>query len=293
MAKSPAHRIGQIIGYAMEEAFYPLLRPIADEFGLYLDIQGPRAARGTKKKVTWADDAGNKHDLDFVMEKNGTEQTRGEPVAFIESAWRRYTKHTVNKAGEIANALGPLRRTYSNETPFLGALVAGEWTPSGKMQMTAQGVRVLHLDIPTIADAFASEGVDVYFDQSTPEEHFLKQIKKWDELGTDGQVRIVQALQMAASEEFAEFAEKLRAHFTRRVERVVILPLHGVSQQVGTLDEAKSMLAGLPGLTLDADDLPFIRVEVQVVYSTGSELKGIFTDVVEAIDWLDRYCVGA
>lgn len=293
MAKSPAHRIGQIIGYAMEEAFYPLLRPIADEFGLYLDIQGPRAARGTKKKVTWADDAGNKHDLDFVMEKNGTEQTRGEPVAFIESAWRRYTKHTVNKAGEIANALGPLRRTYSNQTPFLGALVAGEWTPGGKMQMTAQGVRVLHLDIPTIADAFASEGVDVYFDQTTPEEHFLKQIKKWDELGTDGQVRIVQALQMAASEEFAEFAEKLRAHFTRRVERVVILPLHGVSQQVGTLDEAKSMLAGLPGLTLDADDLPFIRVEVQVVYSTGSELKGIFTDVVEAIDWLDRYCVGA
>lgn len=293
MAKSPAHRIGQIIGYAMEEAFYPLLKPIADEYGLYLDILGPRKARGTKKKVTWTDDAGNTHDLDFVMEKNGTEKTVGDLVAFIESAWRRYTKHSVNKAGEIANALGPLRRTYSDQTPFLGALVAGDWTSDGKMQMTAQGVRVLHLDIPTIANAFATEGVDVYFDQSTSEEHFEKQVRKWDELGEDGQARIVQALQMAASEKFAEFAEKLRAHFNRKVERVVILPLHGISEQVGTLEEAKAMLAGLPGLVQDADALPFIRVEVQVVYSTGAELRGSFTDVAEAIEWLDLYCVGA
>lgn len=42
MALSPSHALGQIIGYAMEQAFYDMLLPVANEFSLYLDKQGPR-----------------------------------------------------------------------------------------------------------------------------------------------------------------------------------------------------------------------------------------------------------
>ena len=44
---------------------------------------------------------GNVHDLDYVFEQGGTEATIGQPKAFIEIAWRRYTKHSRNKAQEI------------------------------------------------------------------------------------------------------------------------------------------------------------------------------------------------
>lgn len=128
MAESPSHKLGQIAGYAMEEAFYDMLLPVAEEFELYVDRQGPRKPARKGKFVQWVDDHQNKHNLDFVLERGGSQDRTGTPAAFIESAWRRYTKHSVNKAGEIANALVPLRRTYVDHRPFLGALVAGEWT---------------------------------------------------------------------------------------------------------------------------------------------------------------------
>lgn len=115
MAISPSHKLGQIIGYAMEEAFFEMLLPLAGEFSLYVDRQGPRNPARKGKFVTWVDDNKNKHNLDFVLERGGSVEVVGAPVAFIESAWRRYTKHSVNKAGEIANALVPLRRTYKSE----------------------------------------------------------------------------------------------------------------------------------------------------------------------------------
>lgn len=46
MAKSPAHKLGQIIGDELETAVHEPLSQIAREFGLYLDYRHPRAARG-------------------------------------------------------------------------------------------------------------------------------------------------------------------------------------------------------------------------------------------------------
>lgn len=140
MAKSPSHKLGQIAGYAMEEAFYEMLVPLAKEFGLYADRQEERKPARKGKFVQWADLNGNKHNLDFVLERGGSKSKIGVPAAFIESAWRRYTKHSVNKAGEISNALVPLRRTYVIHRPFLGAVVAGDWTSGGISQMESQGI---------------------------------------------------------------------------------------------------------------------------------------------------------
>ena len=104
MAQSPSHQFGQIIGLVLEEALKPLLADFASEHGLYLDQKGARSARRTRK-VTWTDALGNRHDLDFVLERGGSEQSIGVPAAFIETAWRRYTKHSRNKAGEIQGAV--------------------------------------------------------------------------------------------------------------------------------------------------------------------------------------------
>ena len=94
MAQSPAHRLGQIIGEEIEAAVCKPMQALAVEFGLYLDYQHPRPAREGKKKVAWTDSRGNTHVLDDVLEEGVSKKVRGDPRAFIETAWRRYTKHS-------------------------------------------------------------------------------------------------------------------------------------------------------------------------------------------------------
>jgi len=90
MAESPSYKLGQVIGNLIEEIIGPMLSEFCEDAGLFLDKKGDRIAR-SGKKVTWKDKFGNLHDLDFVIEKGGTDDKIGQPVAFIEAAWRRYT----------------------------------------------------------------------------------------------------------------------------------------------------------------------------------------------------------
>lgn len=141
MAQSPSHQFGQIIGLVLEAAIEPLLRDFAQQHGLYLDTKGTRPARRTRK-LTWTDALQNKHDLDFVLERGGSDQDTGVPVAFIETAWRRYTRHSRNKAGEIQGALLALFDTYRSVSPFLGAVIAGEFTQGARDQLSSNGFSV-------------------------------------------------------------------------------------------------------------------------------------------------------
>lgn len=64
-------------------ALQPELNTFAKKHKLYLDKQGMRKAR-TGQKVSWTDENNNKHNLDLVLERGGTENKIGIPVAFIE-----------------------------------------------------------------------------------------------------------------------------------------------------------------------------------------------------------------
>ena len=69
MAKSPSHQFGQIIGDVLEASIESLLQNFANENELYLDKKGIRKTR-KGKKVSWIDLYGNRHDLDFVLERD-------------------------------------------------------------------------------------------------------------------------------------------------------------------------------------------------------------------------------
>ena len=104
-----------------------MLQKFCAERGFYLDRKGAREGARTGKKLSWKDRYGNSHDLDFVIEKNGTRTRTGVPVAFIETAWRRYTKHSRNKIQkEIQGAVLPIAEGYKWDQPFLGAVSSGE-----------------------------------------------------------------------------------------------------------------------------------------------------------------------
>lgn len=161
MAEAPGHLLGQIIGGTLEAALKPVLQELAVNHDLYLDSQGERPGVRPGKKVTWRDGKGNGHDLDFVLERGGSATKRGNPAAFIESAWRRYTKHSKAKAQEISGALDPVLMAWANVKPTGAAVVAGEWTKPALTQLTTNGYVVLHFNFPRTVEVFGRHGMNI------------------------------------------------------------------------------------------------------------------------------------
>jgi hypothetical protein len=172
MAESPSHRFGQVVGNLLEEILLPELLRFCEERLLYLDRHGSRVNVRRGKKVSWEDKYGNFHDLDFVIEKDGSADVRGRPVAFIEAAWRRYTKHSKAKAQEIQGAVLPISEKFRLEAPFLGAILAGIFTLPSLEQLRSLGFNIVYLPYESIVAAFSNVGINARFDEATPDADF-------------------------------------------------------------------------------------------------------------------------
>jgi hypothetical protein len=165
MAESPPHRFGQIIGGLLEEIIEFHLAAFVRGNTYFLDKRGERKPVRNGLKLSWSDDFGNSHDLDFVIEKGGSATTQGRPVAFIEAAWRRYTKHSRNKVQEIQGALLPIAAKHFRDKPFLGAVLAGEFTSPSLDQLRSHEFEVLYLPYETIMSSFDYVEIDARFDE--------------------------------------------------------------------------------------------------------------------------------
>ncbi len=285
MAESPAHKLGQIIGDALEIALEPVLRAFAEEHDLYLDVKGNRPAR-PGVKVTWTDDFGNSHDLDFVLERAGTPEKVGVPAAFIESAWRRYTKHSKNKAQEIQGAVEPLLAKYANVKPFGGAIVGGNWTANALAQLTSLGFSVLYIPYDDVVRAFATVGIDVATEEDTPLDRLQEMVDRYEALTPEELDRLGAALRECAPSEFARFRVALESTIARRVERVTVLPLHGSARDFESLGDAIDAIESYE--TPDAIPL-LVRWEVAIRFSNGDRIEARFQEPATAVDFLRTF----
>ncbi len=247
MAESLAHTFGQIIGNVLEGAIEPALRKFAVEHGLYLDKKGARKARAGKK-VTWTDLYGNAHDLDFVLERGGTDGSRGTPVAFIETAWRRYTKHSRNKAQEIQGAVQVLALTHKYSCPFTGAILAGVFTEGALTQLKSLGFHVLFFPYRSIVEAFQAVGVDANFG--------------------------------------ADFLGALEKTVTRRIEKLIVIPLHGRETECSSVAEAIAFLASYESSSVQGK---VYKYEIHIRYNNGDKIMAEFTEKTAVMDFLKKY----
>jgi hypothetical protein len=262
-----------------------LHQAFCDEHDLYLDGKRPRRAR-PGVKVTWEDDLGNKHDLDHVIERGGTEDERGIPAAFIETAWRRYTKHSKNKAQEMQAAVMPVLAKWSHVKPFGGVMLAGEFTPNSLQQLETNGFAVLHIPYQTIIDVFAKFGMDVYFDEGTADNHLQAQIDIYEGLSPEQKEAVGEELRRAASAEIRDFIGALSGTILRRIDRVSILPLHGAVISVQTVAAAVQLLTDYRS----PDDVPaLVRFEVTVRYDNGDRIVADFGSAADAIVFLHSF----
>jgi hypothetical protein len=284
---SPGHKFGQLIGNFIEDFFNDTLHTFASDRKLYCDKKGPRpAVRGGKLRVDWVDNDDNTHSMDYVLEVGGSESVQGKPVAFIELAWRRYTKHSRNKSGEIEGALLPLKETYRS-CRFVGAIIAGEYSSGGLQQLQSHGIVVLHLPFDNIAAAFRTKGIDIEYPERAPVAVKRRLISELRALGEDNLNEIRQELRKAIEPDLKTFVDALEAAVSREVESVRILSLFGEELNCGSIKDSIELLNDYE--PTPSDHLKHNRLEIQIRFKNGSEVKGSFMTRDEALEFLGFY----
>lgn len=286
MAESFSHKWGQIVGNIIQEFVIEIFQQFANEQGLYLDYQKKRNVRKTKK-VSWQDRYGNFHDLDYVLERGGTEDTLGLPVAFIETAWRRYTKHSKNKAQEIESALLPLSETYSHLNPFLGVILAGVFTPAALTQLESKCFIILYIEYDNIIKAFASANINASFDEKTSEAEFQNKIAQWQTLPTGEINNIKNQLLNLERVKINNFINTLEQTISRRIQSVNVIILHGLSQQISNIESAIEYIQRYP--QTQPISIPPLKYEIDIRYDNGSIIHAIFQSKLEAIRFLRTF----
>lgn len=283
MARSAAHRWGQIIGDFLEQVFLGELSKFADNNNLYLDKQGIRAARPSKK-VIWKDSFGNSHELDFVLERNGTDEKIGEPVAFIESAWRRYTKHSRNKAQEIQGAILPLVSSNSQFAPFIGVILAGKFTQGAITQLKSVGFNVVYFPYDLIMKRFKDFGIDANSVETTDETNFEQKIDLWNKFNK--KEHLGNHLIELNNSEINKFFNNLKKSISRYITKISIIPLHGTTTNLRKIDRAIDFLKRY---TETSGSLPIVKFEIEIKYNNGDKVEGTFYSRDTAINFLASF----
>lgn len=281
---SPGHKLGQTVGVLLQNVLKGPLETFATRHGLYCDAQGERPGIRQGKKVTWRDNRGNSHDLDYVLERGGSATQKGNPVAFIEIAWRRYTKHSRNKSGELEGALLPLLHTYPS-TRFLGVVLAGEYSEGGLQQLQSAGIHVLAIPFETIREAFAAQNIKIDYPEKATAKEKAALNRALESLTPKNLHKVSDALWSAIKARVHEFENRLAASLNTAPSRVRIITLFGFEQEYRTIQDAVQALTSTD-TTAYTGPRENQGYEAFIDYSDGSIVTGRFKTREELIRFL-------
>ena len=282
MAKSPAHRFGQIIGDLLEKTLIRYCKPTAIKHGMYLDYKHCRPARNNQNEVRWQDINGNTHKLDIVIEAGGTEEVMGKPRAFIEIAWRRYTKHAKNKTQEISAAIKPLVLRYNDSSPFYGVVLAGEFTKNSLEQIQSEVFKLLFFSTIEIEKAFASEGINAHWEENTPDEELLNRVKQAEALSAQQLEKIGDYLMSNKTEQWVSFVNSLKNALCRTLLSIHITSLYGDSKEFTSIKDACDYI-NLETSPITFTQEAFQKYEIVIKFSNGDRIEMQFKEKQTAL----------
>lgn len=285
MAKSPSHQLGELIGGFFEAAMIRYLNPIVAAKGYYLDYRHPRPARDNRREVIGIDYNGNRHKLDIVVEKGGSETVFGAPKAFIEMAWRRYVKHSKNKVQEIAGAILPLVERHAMEMPFYAAVLAGEFTDNALTQLRSQGFYVLYFRYEEIRRLFGTVGLSIQWEETTSEAELRSLAEAFQALDETMTEQLFEHFFSMYREPLEGLAQALCDALDTVVSEVVVVPIHGITQALASVTEAVEFILDYD----EASTAPILRYEITVRYNNGEEFTMKCGNKNKAIQFLNRY----
>ena len=285
MANSPSHKLGQLIGNFIELGFQRAIEPLCKSRSLYLDVVGSTRKARKGKKVSWKDVYGNKHDLDFVIERNGSHEQLGTPAALIECAWRRYTKHSKNKAQEIQGAIMPIAEKYRFHKPFLGAVIAGEYTKPSIEQLRSCGFGILYFEYNSVVEAFDLHGVNIRTEESTPDEDIEAKIEAFKRLTDDQLCVIFGHIAKNNESKISSFMAQITESLDRQIRSIIVTPLYGKNREFESIDDVYSFLEKYDTEKVE-NDIEFSQFFIRAVYGNGDEVTGEFSSKQNALQFL-------
>ncbi len=269
MAKSPAHKIGQLIGHMLEDIFEPLLREVACKTDTYLDKTNIERASRTSKTLTHIDEQGNNHGLDFVFERFGHDDKEGLPIGFIECAWRRYTKHSKNKVQEIHSAIESLANKHKAHSPFKGAILSGHYSEPSLQQLRSQGYTIIHIPYETVIEAYEYAGFDISYDSETELDDLLYKGISIDGLSENDINKIRRYIFKVCNRDINNFADELIESLTKQIVQISITPV--IEHSYNFTDTANT-LKWLSS-TSDITDNAINFIDLEINYTNGSSVK--------------------
>jgi hypothetical protein len=288
MAESPAHQIGEYIGSIFETMIVAYLSKFIDKNQFYIDYYHPRKARNYLKDVIRYDIEGNKHKLDIVIEKNGTDSVYGQHRAFIEMAWRRYTKHSKNKVQEISGAILPIAKKYAADMPFCGAVLSGNFSDTSIKQLRSEGFYVLFFPYNDICSLFKNIGISIETEEDT-DIHLLNKIaESLRQISLDNKKKLQALFESSFHEKLEKYKNKLMEHLNRRVVEVIVTPLHGCVTSLHDIEQAIDFIVSY---NERQSNIQILRYEVTIRYdlAKGVEYTKKCRDKEEAIQFLNLY----
>lgn len=105
----------------------------------------------------------------------------------------------------------------------------------------------------------------------------------FDLLNEDSKTKIARNIRQLHPEQFDRFFLDLRSCLNRRVECVFVLALSGEAFRFESIDDAVDYVSKFDQSEPAAN---FVRYELNIRYSNGDEIRGIFEDRGRAIKFL-------
>lgn len=269
MAKSPAHKIGQLIGHMLEDIFEPLLREVAVKTDTYLDKTNIERPSRTSKTLTHIDDHGNNHGLDFVFERFGDDNKEGLPIGFIECAWRRYTKHSKNKVQEIHSAIESLANKHKAYSPFKGAILSGHYSEPSLQQLKSQGYTIIHIPYDTVIEAYEYAGFDISYDSETELDDLLYKGISIDGLSENDVNKIRRYIFKVCNKDINHFTNELISSLTKQIVEINVTPVIEHSYNFKDTTDTLKWLTSCNNIK--DNSINFIDLEIN--YTNGSSVK--------------------
>lgn len=268
---SSGHKLGQLIGDWFEQHFvFPLLRKVADELKLFVDnrfIERPVRSG----KIIWKDIDGNEVDYDFVLELNGTETQIGIPVGFIESFWRRGSRHSKDKARDDSGKLMPMRETYPTAR-FLGIVSAGDFTRPARELVLNREIDLFYIPKDKIVKAFEKNDLIMDYPDGANEER-KRQIASGFEANFSIQKKqevVASLIELIGKATIASYTDRVRSKLSALPQEIRFF-LRQDSKPVifESLVEATEFLRA-PNFAMDNPQESYLY---QITYSDGSEFE--------------------
>ncbi len=270
---SSGHKFGQLIGDWWEQyVVLKLLQQVANKLQLFLDSRFVnRTCRKRGNKIHWVDVDGNIVDYDFVLELNGSSNSVGIPVGFVESFWRRGKRHSKDKARDDSGKLIPMRNFYPT-TRFLGIVACGDFTEPARDFVINNKIELFYVPKAKIVEAFAQHNLVMDYSDSLPESEKLKLATKFESEFTDDKKNQVSKtlIDVVGKASFFSYISKIESNLTALPQEIrFIISQHSKPMIFRSVDEATGFLNS----PVFSNEFERESYSYEITYSDGFEFS--------------------